>query len=76
MYCLGTGILTVHFIFYANGAILGILFLVLGASATAFVAMLVAECSDHYGAKQLQEIALATYGENMAIFTAIAMALN
>jgi hypothetical protein len=47
-YCLGTGILTAHFVFYANGALFGIALLTAGASLTGFVAFLVAECSEHY----------------------------
>lgn len=74
--CMGTGILTSHFIFYANGILLGCLLLAFGITTTGVVSWMLTECTSYYNSRSYEEVAQAAFGGKMSKLTSVVMTVN
>lgn len=61
--CLGAGTLTIPYVFYELGFVLGTLSIIFGGSISAFCAYLLAYCAHHTKGTTFEEIALVTFGK-------------
>lgn len=61
--CLGSGTVTIPYVFYANGIIASSLMIVAGGSLSYYTGMLIAYCAAQTGGKSFEEIAFKLYGE-------------
>jgi amino acid permease len=73
---LGAGLFASFYIFYATGLIIGCLLLIGGVLMTASVSWTIIRCADHFESKIFEDIALKTYGPNMAKFTSVVMIMS
>jgi len=71
--CLGSGMLTIPYTFYANGFVLGTVFIVSGGILSTFTGYLMADASHRTNGTSYEEIALATLGPKWQKFTSICM---
>ena len=69
--CLGAGTITIPYVFYVNGALLGALFIIVGAAVSFYTGFLIAFCASHTGGASYEEIAKRLYGRDMMRFTSI-----
>ena len=73
--CLGVGLTSAFYVFYACGLILGISLFAAGVTTTGLVAWSLIRCADHYQCNIMEEIAHKTYGDKMAKFTTLMVLL-
>ena len=73
--CLGAGTLTIPQVFYLNGFLLGSFLICFAAGLSAFTGYLIAYCCYKTKATCYEEVAMATYGLKMQIFTTVCMML-
>ena len=71
--CLGSGMLTIPYTFYANGFVLGTVFIVSGGILSTFTGYLMADASHRTNGTSYEEIALARLGPKWQKFTSICM---
>ena len=67
--CMGAGTITIPYVFYQNGLILGTFFIFLGGGLSLFTGYLMALCSEYTGGRSYEEIANTLYGEKGLRFT-------
>jgi len=70
---LGAGTLTIPYVFYANGIIIGTILIILGAIVSLYTGWLVVIACDKVNASRYEDLALATYGVNMKRVTSACM---
>ena len=61
--CLGSGTVTIPYIFYANGIILSTVLICIGGILSYYTGYLIAYCAEKTGGKSFEEIAFKLYGE-------------
>ena len=66
---LGCGTLTIPYVYFANGIYLGTVGILFGGFLSSFTSYLLAYCAMKTGSSCYEEIALATYGRKMQMFT-------
>lgn len=71
--CLGSGTLTIPYVFYANGLVIGSLLLILGAVVSFYTGWLIVLCCEKINASSYEEIALSTFGPRMKKITSFCM---
>ena len=71
--CLGAGTLTIPYVFYLNGYVIGCLCIITGAVLSSFTGYLMAYTAEKTGGSCYEEIALATYGPRFQKITSICM---
>ena len=71
--CLGAGTLSIPFLFYKNGLVVGSLLLIFAAYISSFCGLLITECCEKYDATRYEDIAMATYGKRATRITSISM---
>ena len=71
--CLGAGLLTIPYTFYANGFVLGNIFILSGGFLSIFTGYLLAIAAHKTNGTSYEEIALATMGPRMQTITSICM---
>ena len=67
--CMGAGTITIPYVFYENGLILGTLFVFFGASLSIYTGFLIAFCAERTGGASFEEIAYHLYGTRGMRFT-------
>ena len=63
MICLGSGTVTIPYVFYANGIILSSILVIAGGILSYYTGWLIAYCAAMTGGKSFEEIAFKLYGE-------------
>ena len=71
--CMGAGTLTVPYIVYANGFILGISLILFGGLISAFTGYMIIFCCEQTKATCFEEIALACFSKRWSRFTSFCM---
>jgi amino acid permease len=71
--CLGSGTLTIPYVFYANGLVFGSILIIFGATISLYTGWLVVVCCQRVNGSSYEEIATATYGKNMKKITSVCM---
>lgn len=71
--CLGSGTITIPYVFYANGLVFGTILVILGACISLYTGWLTALVCHRVNASRYEEMAFATYGKKMKITTSIFM---
>ena len=71
--CLGAGTLSIPYVFYSNGILLGTLMLLFGAGLSLYSGWLVVLCCHRLRAKRYEEIASATFGGRASFITSICL---
>lgn len=66
---MGAGTITIPYVYYENGLILGTFFIFFGASLSLFTGYLIAYCSEKTGGSSYEEIAYKLYGSQGLKFT-------
>ena len=61
--CLGSGTVTIPYVFYANGLVLSTVLVALGALVSYYTGYLIAYCAAMTGGQNFEEIAFKLYGE-------------
>lgn len=61
--CLGSGTVTIPYVFYANGIIVSSIMIVAGGTLSYYTGMLIAYCAALTGGQSFEEIAFKLYGE-------------
>ena len=61
--CLGAGTITIPYVYYENGIILGTIFLFFGGALSLYTGYLIAYCAEITGGSCYEEIANRLYGE-------------
>jgi amino acid permease len=61
--CLGSGTVTIPYIFYSNGIILSTVLICIGGILSYYTGYLIAYCAEKTGGKSFEEIAFKLYGE-------------
>ena len=67
--CLGAGTITIPYVFYINGLILGAFFVIFGATLSVYTGFLIAYCAEKTGGASFEEIAYHLYGTKGMRFT-------
>lgn len=67
--CMGAGTITIPYVFYENGLILGTVFVFFGASLSLYTGFLIAYCAEKTGGGSFEEIAYHLYGTKGLRFT-------
>jgi hypothetical protein len=67
--CLGCGLISAFYIFYANGLLIGMILIAFGVTLNGIIAWSMVRCSDHYEAHHYEDIALKAFGPKLAAFT-------
>jgi len=60
--CLGAGTITIPYVIYQNGIILGSVFILMGAAVSFYAGYLIAYCAEKTGGKCYEDIANRLYG--------------
>jgi proton-coupled amino acid transporter len=67
--CLGSGTITIPYVFYANGIVFGTILICFGALISLYTGWLVVICCSKVNGSSYEEVALATYGPTMKKIT-------
>ena len=67
--CMGAGTITIPYVFYKNGLLLGTLFILFGGSLSLYTGFLIAFCAEKTGGTSYEEIAYHLYGTKGLRFT-------
>jgi amino acid permease len=68
---LGAGTITIPYVFYINGLLLGTFFILFGGSISIYTGFLIAYCAERTGGSSFEEIAYHLYGTKGMRFTSI-----
>jgi amino acid permease len=68
--CMGAGTITIPFVFYTNGLILGCFFVLLGGFLSLYTGYLITYCAQKTGGSSFEEISYHLYGTRGMRFTA------
>jgi hypothetical protein len=68
-----TGVVPVFYIFYAIGPFAGFLLLFVITFITGVISWMLCQAADHFNAHTCEEIALKSYGPNLATYTSVMM---
>lgn len=71
--CLGAGTLSIPFVFYKNGIVVGTLLLAFAGFISYYTGYLIAICSERVNAARYEDIAMATYGKRASWLTSFSM---
>lgn len=71
--CLGAGTLSIPFVIYKNGLVIGSFLLIFGALLSIYTGWLIVLCCEKLNAERYEDIALATFGRKASIFTSVCM---
>mmetsp|Transcript_2002 Transcript_2002/g.2980 ORF Transcript_2002/g.2980 Transcript_2002/m.2980 type:complete len:435 (-) Transcript_2002:22-1326(-) len=67
--CMGAGTITIPYVYYQNGLVLGTAFIFLGGALSLYTGYLIAFCAQKTGGRSFEEIAEKLYGKYGMIFT-------
>ena len=68
---MGSGSVSVPYVFYANGVILGIILLLISAVLSCYTGYLISYCAEETGGKSFEDIAFKLYGLKGMVITSI-----
>lgn len=68
--CMGAGTITIPYVFYKNGLILGTFFVILGGALSLYTGYLISYCAQKTGGSSFEEISYHLYGSKGMRFTA------
>jgi len=71
--CLGAGTLSIPFLFYKNGIVIGTLLLLFAGYLSYFSGMLIVVCCEKVNASRYEDIAMNTYGKKASWLTSLSM---
>lgn len=71
--CLGGGTLSIPYVFYKNGVILGIVLLISGGLLSIYTGYLIVVCCDRLQVYTYEEMAKITYGQRASFITSMCM---
>ena len=60
--CLGAGTITIPYVFYANGLILGTIFIFFGGALSLYTGYLISFCAEKTGGASYEAISFELYG--------------
>ncbi len=73
--CLGAGTLTIPYVFYANGIVVGTLLVLLGAAVSYYTGWLIIICAEQLNGNRYEDLASKTYGRRCSIFSSVMIVL-
>ena len=68
---MGSGTVSVPYVFYANGVILGLALLLLSAALSCYTGWLITYCAQETGGNSFEEIAMKLYGKKGMVLTSV-----
>ena len=71
--CLGAGTLSIPYVFYENGVILGSVLLISGGLLSIYTGYLIVVCCDRLQVYTYEEMAKITYGQRASFITSMCM---
>ena len=69
--CMGAGTITIPYAFYANGLVLGTIFIFFGAALSLYTGFLIGWCAQQTGGRSYEDIAFKLYGKRGLKITSI-----